>query len=134
MPSDEPVLHRYITCVAVLLARVAHADGALDQAEVARLHELLQRIDGLPASGIASLCELLSDTAPKLGEEAWTLCYRELKTLCDAGERRQVLRLLASEAAADGRLDGAERRMLAEVATALGVDARDLDAILGDEG
>lgn len=129
LPDDEAVVRRYIVVVAALLARVARSDGRLMQCELDRLRNLFRHIDRMPAGGIDALCALLDERVPHLTEAELGLCYRELKSLCDAAERRQVLRLLASQATADGHIVPSEHGALAEIARELGVDDQELAAL-----
>jgi uncharacterized tellurite resistance protein B-like protein len=116
--------------VAILLTRVAHADGRVVDAELDRLRALFQHIDRMPPDGIDALCEALNQSAPKLSTAEITLCYGELKSLCDSTERRQVLRLLASQASADGEIHAEEHTELVEIAKQLGIpeaEVKDLE-------
>jgi uncharacterized tellurite resistance protein B-like protein len=121
LPADEPVVLRYVTIVAVLLTRIARADGYLAPGEIAHLRELLQGIDGMPQKGIDELCRVLDERVPKLGDEDLAFCARELKSICDAEERINVMRLLANQATADGDLATVEHSALLEVAALLDV-------------
>ncbi len=121
LPDDEPVVLRYIVVVSVLLTRVAHADGVLLQCELDRLRQLFEHIDRMPVAEIDHLCEMLNERVPKLTEPEHELCFTELKSLLDADERLQVMRLLASQATADGGIAPAEHGTLADIARQLGV-------------
>lgn len=121
LPDDEPVVLRYIVIVAVLLTRVAHADGVFLQCELDRLRKLFQHIDRMPVAEIDHFCDLLHERVPKLSEAEHELCFIELKSLLDATERLQVMRLLASQATADGDIAASEHSTLSEIAEQLGV-------------
>jgi DnaJ like chaperone protein len=86
-------------------------------------------VDRLPKGGIGALCTVLDEHVPRLSEYEIDVCYRELKSLCDAGERRQVMRLLASQATVDGSLVASEHDVLVDVATHLGIDTTALAAL-----
>jgi uncharacterized tellurite resistance protein B-like protein len=138
LPDDEAVVRRYIVVVAVLLAKVAQSDGRFMECELDQLRNLFRHIDRMPASGIDALCTLLDERVPNLTEAELGLCYRELKSLCDGAERRQVLRLLASQATADGHIVPSEHGALVEIAQELGVTEPELadleiEAIAGGE-
>lgn len=121
LPEDEPVVLRYIVIVAVLLTRVAHADGVFLECELTHLRQLFQHIDRMPPDGINTLCATLNENAPTLSDDEIELCYRELKSLCDADERLQVIRLLAGLATADGGIVPSEHGTLMKIAAELGV-------------
>ncbi len=129
LPKDEPVVVRYIVVVAIFLTRVAHADGRVVAAERERLRALFTHIDRMPPDAIDDFCDVLDRCAPKLSRAEIGLCYGEIKSLCDAKERHQVLRLLARQASADGDIHIEEHRALLEIATKLGVAAHVVDAL-----
>jgi DnaJ like chaperone protein len=123
LPDDEPVVVRYIVIVAVLLTRVALADGRVDQTELDRMHALFRHVDRMPPSEIDGLWQVLTEHVPKLSDQDCLLCYRELKALCNAEERLHVMRLLASQATADGNIDPSEHGELMAIAFQLDVPA-----------
>jgi uncharacterized tellurite resistance protein B-like protein len=121
MPDDEAVVLRYIAIVVVLLGKVAYVDGRFTEAEERSLRQLLSHIGRLAPTGVEAVCTSLRGQAPELTENELSLCYRELKSLCDGKERREVLRLLAQLAAADGALAPAEMDELETIAEEIGV-------------
>ncbi|MSP26159.1 MAG: TerB family tellurite resistance protein [Myxococcales bacterium] len=121
LPTDEPVVLRYIVTVAVLLTRVAQADGRFLDCERDHLRALFQHIDRIAPEGVDGLCDVLNEHVALLSEEELDVCYREIKSLCDAGERMQLMRLLASQATADGIVEPSEHATLTEIAMALGI-------------
>jgi len=121
LPEDESVVHRYIVVVAVLLARVAQADGALRRGERDHLGALFRHVDRMPAEGIDDLCRTLEECVPRLTPADVELCCRELKSLCDAEQRLQVMRLLAYQATVDGSVAPQEHEELARLARHLDV-------------
>lgn len=129
LPDDESVVVRYIVIVAVLLTRIAFADGRVDQSEVDRVCALFRHIDRIPPSRIDSFWHSLMEHVPKLTDQETSLCFRELKTLCDAQERLQVMRLLASQAITDGDIHPSEHSELMAIAYELGVPARDIEKL-----
>jgi uncharacterized tellurite resistance protein B-like protein len=126
LPNDEPVVHRYIVVVALLLTRVARADGVFLQCELNQLHRLFEHVERLAPDAIDTLCTALNEHAEDLDDDELELCFHELKALCDADERLQVMRLLAAIATADGKIAPSEHGALMEVAAALGVAEGDL--------
>ncbi len=121
LPDDEPVVVRYIVIVAVLLTRVAQSDGQVLKSELDHLRVLFRDIDRMPAEGIDALCQTLNKHVPKLTEAELALCYQELKSLCDAKERLQVMRLLAGQATSDGAVAPSEHSELMAIAAELDV-------------
>jgi len=129
LPDDEPVVVRYIVIVAVLLTRIAFADGRVAQSEVDRVCALFRHIDRIPPSRIDSFWHSLMDHVPKLNDQENSLCFRELKALCNAEERLQVMRLLASQAIADGDIHPSEHSELMAIAYELDVPAGDIEKL-----
>lgn len=121
MPESESCVLRYIAVVVVLLGRVALADGRFSALEEEQLRGLLEHIEGLSPTGVDAVCRAVQGKTTKLTEEELTLCYRELKALCDGKERVEVLRLLRDLAAVDGRPSRAEREEIERIATEIGV-------------
>jgi uncharacterized tellurite resistance protein B-like protein len=121
LPEDEPVVHRYIVIVAVLLIRVAQADGQVRRSALDYLQGLFRHVDRMPKDGIDDLCSALREWVPRMTPSDLEVCYRELKSLCDARERLQIMRLLASQATVDGSVAPPEHAELVRIARALDV-------------
>ena len=126
LPDDESVLIRYIAVVVVLVGRVAWADGKLSDKEEQTLRELLAHIDRFSPTGIDAVCGVLLGEALAVNEGELSLCYRELKSLCDGRERVEILRLLAKLAVVDGEASTAEHAELEAIAAELGISLIDL--------
>lgn len=129
LPDDESVVIRYIAIVIVLIARVAWADGRLSEKEEETLRDLLAHIDRLSPSGVDAVCEALKGKLPTVSNEELSVCFRELKALCDGRERVAILRLLAQLAAADGEPSAPELAELAAIAAELGIPVAELSAV-----
>lgn len=121
MPESESCVLRYIAVVVLLLGRVAVADGRFSQLEEEQLRALLRHIEGLSPTGVDAVCRAVQGKTGALTEDELTLCYRELKALCDGKERVEVLRLLRDLAAVDGRPSRAEREEIERIAVEIGV-------------
>lgn len=126
LPEDESVFIRYVAIVVVLIGRVAWADGKISREEEQSLRELLAHIERLSPSSVEAICVALRGKAPAVTEEELTLCYRELKSLCDARERVAILRLLAKLAVVDGESCTEEHAALEAIAAELGISLTDL--------
>ncbi len=132
LPDDESVVLRYIAIVIVLLGKVACADGRFNPQEDRKLRSLLAHIERLNPASVDAVCDALQGKIPKMSEEELSLCYRELKALCDGRERKEVMRLLVSIAVSDGAPSETERAELENIAEELGVSLEDLKEIEGD--
>ena len=132
LPDDESVLIRYIASVVVLLGRVAFSDGRLSAREEEGLRDLLAHIDRLSPSGVEAVCTALRGKIPQVNEDELSVCYREIKSLCDGKERVEVLRLLTQLAAVDGATSTAEHAELESIAGELGVPLTELARVESD--
>ncbi len=72
------------------------------------------------------MCAALKGKLPQVSDDELALCYRELKALCDGGERVEILRLLAKLAVVDGGRSTAEHAELEAIAAELGISLADL--------
>ncbi len=126
LPDDESVLIRYIAVVLVLITRVACADGGLSRQEEQTLRDLLAHVDRLSPAGVEAVFQALKGKLPRVSDDELAICYRELKSLCDARERIEVIRLLARLAAVDGETSTAEHAELEGIAAELGISLADL--------
>lgn len=136
LPEDEAVVIRYIVIVAILLSKVAYSDGTIAHSERDHLRGLFQHIDRLPPDGIEHVCDTLYQRVPQLTQNELTLCFRELKSLCDGRERQRIVRLLGDLARVDGHIHERELGEIADISTHLGVPEDELDGLLfpSDEG
>ncbi|AUX46186.1 DNA-binding protein [Sorangium cellulosum] len=134
LPDDEAVVLRYIATVIVLLGKVACVDGRFSSKEDELLRELLTHVDGLAPSGVDAVFNALQGKLPALQEGEVDRCYRELKSLCNASERVEVVRLLIRLAAADGAPTPAERAEIQSIAEELGVSLADIEPDLSLPG
>ena len=85
------------------------------------IKRMLAKVEALPADSVDELCEALCERVPELSSSELELCFQELKSLCNAKERQQVVRLLAGQAAADGQVEPSEQGELSAIAAELGV-------------
>jgi DnaJ like chaperone protein len=128
LPADESVLLRYIATVVVLLGKVAWADGQVTPKEEASLRSLLAHIEGLAPSGVEAVCEALHGKIPEFSDREMELVFSEVRGICDGNERKQIMRLLLSVAAVDGRLSESEKRELSRISEELGVPFAEVEA------
>jgi DnaJ like chaperone protein len=130
LPDAETVVRRYIAIVVVLLGKMAYVDGRFSQEEEERLRALLSRLDRIAPAGVDAVCEILRGNVPELSEQELTLCYREVKALCDGKERVDVVRLLADLASADGAMTDEEEAELRAIAREIGAPIDDVNAVV----
>lgn len=130
LPEDEAYVVRYVGVCAILLARVAHADGLVVHAEREHLRALFAGCGRIASEArIDALCGELDAQVPELTSDEVDACYRELRSLCDADERERIVELLARQALSDGKLVPREHRILQEAARAFDIEPEGLEAI-----
>lgn len=129
LPSHEPVVHRYVVVVSMLLTRVAQADGIFLQCEQDHLTRLFGHLEGMSDGAADLLCAALNTHAAMVDDAELALCYRELRALCDSSERLRIMQLLASIARADGTIHVSEHATMLDVARALGIPEAALASI-----
>jgi DnaJ like chaperone protein len=134
LPDDESVVLRYIAIVIALLGKVACVDGRFTAKEEETLRSLLSHIERLSPASVEAVCVALAGKIPELSDDELSLCYRELKALCDGRERREVMRLLVDLAAADGAMSAAEQEQLEQIAEELGVSLPIVDDVSAAAG
>lgn len=112
--------------LAALMVRVARADGRYDDAEIARIDQVLAERHGLSpfqAAALRTEAEALEASAPD------TVRFtRALKAATDLEDRTAMMQALWSVALADNSRDAGEDSLLRMVADLLGL--RDVDSAL----
>jgi uncharacterized tellurite resistance protein B-like protein len=126
LPDHESVVIRYTAIVVLLLSKVAWADGRFSEGEDEALRGLLAHIDKISPSGVEAVCSAIRGKPLEVNDQELALCYRELKALCDARERMEVMRLLTELAVADGEPTDAERAALHSIADELGLSVAEV--------
>ena len=91
-----------------------------------------RKIGRLTPVSIEAVCEALRGKLPEMRDDEMSLCYRELKALCDGKERLEVMRILVGIAAVDGRLSPMERAEIRQIAEELGVSMDDVAAVASE--
>lgn len=126
--ADEPT-RRIVAAVAGLLGCVAYADREYSDLERDKVREELNRVHGLSSAGVEAICAVLGDQIAAIsgaGDQFWT---REIKELSERELRVEILEVLVDLAAADEALSLTETNYLRRLATALGLEQSDYDAV-----
>jgi DnaJ like chaperone protein len=129
LPHDEAVIIRYLAVVIALLGQVAYADGRLTPAEETTVRRLLEHTGRLAPAAVDAVCTALRTDLGDMRDEERERCYREIRSLCDARERVQVMRLLIGVAAADGALSPQEEAEIHAIASELAVPPDEVEAL-----
>jgi uncharacterized tellurite resistance protein B-like protein len=126
-PADQFEPTDYRIAAAALLVHVSTVDGAIDEAERARLRDLLQSGFGLDDAATAALI----DEATLAENEAVDL-YRftsQLNRSLDEDGRRRIVEMMWEMVYADGRATEFEDNLLWRAADLLGISSHDRIAL-----
>jgi uncharacterized tellurite resistance protein B-like protein len=120
---------RYVAAFSGVLARVAHADLAVTEAEIARSRELLVERGHLSGEEAAVAVDLARRRSELFGGTEDFLVTREFATLANDEQKRDLLECCFAVAAADGGISSAEEARVKQIASELGLAASDLVAV-----
>lgn len=116
----EPDKAKYLAAFAYVLARVAHADLDIDNAETAAMEEIALRIASLEESEAALVVEIAKSQARLLGGTENYVVTREFRKISTKEQRANMLQCLYAVAAADGTISGVETSEIRAIAEELG--------------
>jgi|CXWL01.1.fsa_nt_gi tellurite resistance protein len=125
----EPRRARFVASFAGVLARVAHADLAVTEAETLRGQQLLVERGHLNPEEAAVAMELARQRSELYGGTEDFLVTREFAGLASDEEKRDLLECCFAVAAADGGISGPEESRLKQIASELGLAASDLSLV-----
>lgn len=125
----EPRRARYVAAFAGVLARVAHADLAVTEAETARSRELLVSRGHLNAEEAAVAVELARRRSELYGGTEDFLVTREFAGLASEDDKRDLLECCFAVAAADGGISSAEEGRVKQIASELGLAPSELGVV-----
>jgi uncharacterized tellurite resistance protein B-like protein len=111
--------HALPRAAAVLMLELALVDEGSEAAELAIIHQAMQRAFGLAPAELDELIQQAHRT-----QQASTSLFeftRELRTGLDPGQRAELIEWLWRVAYADGRLDRHEEHLVRRLADLLGV-------------
>jgi uncharacterized tellurite resistance protein B-like protein len=128
----EPRSARYLACFASVLARVAHADASVAQAEraeMARRISALAELDGEQADAVVTLAVDHTRELATVDRERVTGEFRSLSTPL---QRTELFFCLYAVASADGFISDHETREIDHIADELGVARTQASGIRAD--
>jgi uncharacterized tellurite resistance protein B-like protein len=118
-----------VAAIAGLLAGMAYADRNVSDEEHGQLRTELGRVEGLSASGVDAICNLLHENIVEVSTAQAPRYTRVLRELADRELRLHILELLVELSAADGKITLEEVTVLRNTATALGLTQADYNVI-----
>ena len=117
LPPDQA---RFLAAFAYVLARVAVSDLKVDEAETAKMQEILVRLGHLPEEVAALAVEIAKSQARLLGGTENYVVTREFARISIREQRLDLLRCLHAVSAADESISGTESAEIAAVGEELG--------------
>lgn len=126
LPPDKA---RYLASFAYVLARVAHADLDIDDAEVAEMERHVREIAHLSDAEAALVVQIAKSQATHLGGTENYVVTREFRELADKEQRAELLRCLYAVAAADGSITADESTEVMKIGEELGFTRGEVNAL-----
>lgn len=125
----DPQIAKYLAAFAYVLARVAHADLEIDEAETRKMQEVVARIGRLGEEEAILAVEIAKSQARVLGGTENYVVTREFRRISSPEQRRQLLECLYAVAAADGSISGVEAQEIQSVAEELGLSRDEANSL-----
>ena len=117
MPPEQA---RHLAAFAYVLARVAHADLQIDEAERASMREIVAGLGKLSHDEATLVCELACDQSARLGGSENYVVTREFRKIATLTQRVKLLECLFAVAASDGEISTTESHEVIAIAEELG--------------
>lgn len=121
LEGQPPELARYLAAFAGVLARVAHADLHIDDAEMAVMRRRVARCAELGDEEAALVVDLAARQSRSLSLDEKRAVTQVFRNLASADQRTESLFCLYAVAGADGRVSEEESAEIEAVADELGV-------------
>ena len=125
LDSMDPAEARHLSLFAFLLARVAHADLAVEPAEVAVMEGMVATHGSLSPSQAALVVEIARATQKMLGPTHNFVAIREFRDAATSEQKLGLLQCLFAVAAADGVVTGPEEEEIRTISRGLLLDDQD---------
>jgi uncharacterized tellurite resistance protein B-like protein len=113
---------RFVGTFAMLLARVAHADLDISEAEVRGMERLIVESGALSPAEAALVVEMTRVHQRLFGITEGYLAAREFRASSTREDRLRLLDALFAVAAADGNVSAAEEQTIRQITTELGLE------------
>ncbi len=111
---------KYLAAFAYVLARVAHADLEIDDAETEAMARSIRGLASLSDGEVSLVVEIAKSQARLLGGTENYVVTREFRGMTTAQQRGELLQCLYAVAAADGTISGYESAELVKIGEELG--------------
>jgi len=127
-----PERARFVAAFAYLLARAAHVDLTISDAEATEMTRIISETGGLDPETAALAVGLAGARVEGYGATDDYLVTREFKAISTPAERQNLVRCCLLVAAADADIDASESWLVNRIADALDVPRADLNRIRED--
>jgi uncharacterized tellurite resistance protein B-like protein len=118
LPPDQA---KFVGTFALLLARVAHADLHISDAETRRMEQLVAEYANLPEPQAVLAVEIAKTQHRLFGSTEGYLASREVKQTSSREDRLRLLDCLFAVSAADDDVSTAEEEVIRQIAKELGL-------------
>jgi len=125
----DPQIAKYLAAFAYVLARVAHADLDIDEAETDKMQEIVREIGRLTEEEAVLAVEIAKSQTRVLGGTENYVVTREFKRVSTPEQRARLLECLYAVAAADGSIASVEAQEIQSIAEELGLSREEANAL-----
>ena len=122
---------RYLAAFAYVLARIAHADLQIDEAETSEIQRIARELAGLSESEATLVVEIAKSQARSLGGTQDYVVTREFRKISTRAQRGKLLQCLYAVAAADGTISTEESAEIVLIGEELGFTRAEANSLRG---
>ncbi|MFP8876366.1 MAG: TerB family tellurite resistance protein [Myxococcota bacterium] len=122
---------RYLAAFAYVLARIAHADLRIDEAETSEIQRIATELAGLSEAEATLVVEIAKSQARSLGGTQDYLVTREFRKISTRAQRGKLLQCLYAVAAADGTISTEESAEIVLIGEELGFTRAEANSLRG---
>ena len=122
---------RYLAAFAYVLARIAHADLQIDEAETNEMQRIARELAGLSEAEAALVVEIAKSQARSLGGTQDYVVTREFRKISTRAQRGKLLQCLYAVAAADGTISTDESAEIVLIGEELGFTRAEANSLRG---
>jgi uncharacterized tellurite resistance protein B-like protein len=122
---------RYLAAFAYVLARIAHADLEIDDAETKEMERAVCGLASLSEAEATLAVEIAKSQARLLGGTENYVVTREFRRMSTREQRGELLQCLYAVAAADGTISSAESAEIVAIGEELGFTRAEANSLRG---
>ena len=122
---------RYLAAFAYVLARIAHADLQIDEAETNEMQRIARELAGLSEAEAALVVEIAKSQVRSLGGAQDYVVTREFRKISTRAQRGKLLQCLYAVAAADGTISTDESAEIVLIGEELGFTRAEANSLRG---